>query len=101
MQKNGVSVAAAFGAKITVAAPDVGLYLVMGRSELAGADVRAAGGQVIMAIPGSFNLLAVMPATTFLRLKQHPNIAHIGPITIDSARFNHFLELIGLKQQSP
>lgn len=101
MVKQDSSVAAAFGAKIAVAAPDTGLYLVTGRSAFTAADVRAAGGQIIMAIPGSFNLIAVMPAASFLYLRQHPNVAHIGPITIDSARFNHFLELLGLKQQSP
>ena len=42
---NDQSMASAFGAKITVSAPDHGLYLIMGRSSSVISDVRVAGGQ--------------------------------------------------------
>lgn len=90
-------IASAFGAKITLSAPDHGLYLVMGRTAAMLDDLRTVGGQIVMVIPGSLSLLALMPATAFLILKGQPSIAHIGPISIDSARFNQLLARIGLE----
>lgn len=94
MKANGAALATAFGAKITLAAPTVGLYLIIGRSEAAVSDVRTAGGQIVMVIPHSLSLLALMPATAFLGLRGTPNIALIGPVAIDTDRFNQFLNLI-------
>jgi hypothetical protein len=53
--------------------------------------VRAAGGRVIWAVPGTFGLLAVMPVAGFMGLRGHRSIAHIGPVSVDSNRFNQFL----------
>lgn len=100
MTKESAALANAFGAKIGLSAPDLGLYLVMGRTAGAEALVRAAGAQVIMALPGSLNLLALMPVAVFLGLRGSPEIKHIGPVTIDSARFNQFLEALGLNHPS-
>lgn len=91
-------IASAFGAHITLSAPDLGLYLILGRTSAVIGDVRAVEGQLIMILPGGHNVLALLPAISFLALKGHPGIAHIGPITIDEDRFNHFLRVIGLLQ---
>jgi hypothetical protein len=72
------------------------LYLVMGRDAAPHVLVRLAGGQVVMTMPDATNLLAILPMPAFLTLRGHRDIAHIGPITIDSARFNQFLEALGL-----
>ncbi|MFN8378683.1 MAG: hypothetical protein U0452_08435 [Anaerolineae bacterium] len=95
---NEQGIASAFGAKVTLSAPDHGLYLVMGRTDSVITEVRAAGGQLVMILPGGRNLLAMMPTVSYLYLKTTPHIAHIGPITIDEDRFNHFLRLVGLQQ---
>lgn len=96
MKSSPPSVAAAFGAQINLSEPDAGLYLVVGRAAPPNAQVRLAGGQVVMSMPGTSNLLALLPTTGFLSLRGHRDIAHIGPITIDSTRFNQFLEALGL-----
>ncbi|MBL8146147.1 MAG: hypothetical protein JNL34_07160 [Anaerolineae bacterium] len=92
------SMASAFGAKITVAAPDHGLYLIMGRVPSVISDVRVAGGQPVIILPGGLDLLAMMPAASFLWLKGQPSVAQIGPVTIDEERFHQFLSLVGLQQ---
>jgi hypothetical protein len=99
VSSQGKSTAEAFGAKISIAMPDSGLYLVTGRAALPGQLVRSLHGQLIFIVPNSFTLLALMPATSFLALKTHRDIAHAGPVSIDSQRFNHFLELIGLNNK--
>lgn len=93
---SGKSTADVFGAKINIAVPDKGLYLVTGRESLPGQLVRFMNGQIVFVVPDSFSLLALMPATSFLALKNHREIAHVGPVAIDSGRFNRFLELTGL-----
>jgi hypothetical protein len=96
LNNKGKSTAEAFGAKIDITVPDRGLYLVTGRERLPAAAVRSMGGQIVFVVPESVSLLALLPTVSFLALKGHPEVAHAGPVSIDSARFNHFLELIGL-----
>lgn len=94
--KSDPSIADTFGAKINLSMPDRGMYLVMGRTESPAALVTHVGGQVVFPIPNSLSLLAIMPVTAYFRLRTDRDIAHVGPVTIDSRRFNHFLELVGL-----
>jgi hypothetical protein len=89
-----------FGAKIGVSMPDRGLYLVIGREVSPVALVSALNGQVVFQVPNSPRLLAVMPVSAFFSLRQHHDIAHVGPVTIHSERFNRFLELIGLNNHN-
>jgi len=89
--------AKAFGAKITVAAPDHGLYLVLGRTPSVVSDVRVAGGTPVILLHGGHDLLAMMSTTSFLWLKAQPSVLQIGPVTIDEERFNHFLSIVGLQ----
>ena len=72
------SVASAFGAKVTLSAPELGLYLVMGRVPAAASDITMAGGTLIFAIPDSLSFLALMSASSFLSLRRNPTIALIG-----------------------
>lgn len=90
------AMASSFGARIRLSAPDLGLYLIIGRAPGAETLIRSSGGQIIMSLPGSLNVLALMPMAVFLALRGSPEIAHIGPVTIDSYRFNQFLTSLGL-----
>ena len=95
---NDQGMASAFGAKITVSAPDHGLYLIMGRSSSVISDVRVAGGQPVIILPSGRDLLAMMPTASFLWLQGQPSVAQIGPVSIDEERFHQFLSLVGLQQ---
>lgn len=97
---SGVSIADVFGAKIRVSVPDRGLYLVIGRSESPTALVSSVKGQVVLQIPNRFGLLALISIAGFFALRKHPAILHIGPVSLQTERFNHFLELVGLNGQN-
>jgi hypothetical protein len=88
--------AQAFGARVATARVEHGLYLVVGRERSPYVLVRSAGGEVVMQISGSFTLLATMPFTSFLGLRRHPYIKHIGPVALDHARFEQFAAAAGL-----
>ncbi|MBK8025381.1 MAG: hypothetical protein IPK19_29315 [Chloroflexi bacterium] len=93
---SGVSIADVFGAKIRVSVPDRGLYLVIGRTESPTALVSSVKGQVVLQIPDRFGLLALISVSGFFALRRHPDILHIGPVTIQTERFNQFLAMVGL-----
>lgn len=98
--QNRGDIAQAFGAKVRVTMPDQGLYIVVGHSMLPSTAVQQAGGRVMFVVPNSTRLFAVMPATAFLALRSHPDIALVGPVTVDTQRFNQFVDLLRLHQQS-
>jgi hypothetical protein len=58
--------------------------------------VRSAGGQPLVQFPTSFALLALMRFEAFLALRGHPQLKHIGPVTLDHARFEQFVAAAGL-----
>ncbi len=99
MTQQKLTVAQSFDARIRVSAPDQGLYLVAGRAGSPLALVQQLGGQTIYQIPGSLKLLALLSGTAFLTLRSHAEIELVGPVSIDSARFNRFLQLVGIEQQ--
>lgn len=76
-----------FGAKIELAAPGSGLYLVQGRTEMPAGLIRQLGGQVVLQIPGSRMILAVLTGEAFLSLWANRQITHIGPVSPDPSRF--------------
>jgi len=85
------TIADVFGAQVSLAATDQGLFLVVGRSASPAALVRSARGRVAYQLPNDRALLAAMPLGSFVALRGHREIAHIGPVTIDGERFNQFL----------
>jgi hypothetical protein len=92
----GRSMAEAFGAKIKITMPDRALYLVIGHSESPASLVLTLNGQIVFKVPERPALLALLPIPAYFELKQHRSIAHIGAVSVDSERFNHFLEMLGL-----
>lgn len=76
--------------------PEHGLYLVIGRARSPFTVVRSVGGEALVQFPGTFVLLALMRFEAFLSLRGHPHLQHIGPVTIDRARFEQFMATIGL-----
>lgn len=90
------AIARAFGAQVATARPAQGLYLVIGRGRSPFALVRGAGGTPLLQFPRSFVLLALMPFAAFLALRGHPQLRHIGPVTLDHARFEQFAAAVGL-----
>ena len=93
------STASAFDAKIDLSIPNQGLYLIAGRGVPLAGLVRTAGGRITIQLPQN-KVLAVLPVDSFLAFRQHPDIAFIGPVSIDQARFAQFVA--GIKQaQTP
>jgi hypothetical protein len=90
------AMARAFGAQVHMARADHGLYLVVGRGRSPFVVVRSAGGEPLVQFPKSFALLALMRFETFLALRGHPQLQHIGQITLDPARFEQFAAAAGL-----
>lgn len=85
------STAEAFGAQVQISVRDRGLFLVLGRGKSPVAAVRAAGAQMVYEMPGDLALLAAMSVTASMALRRHRDIAHVGPVTIDAARFQQFV----------
>jgi hypothetical protein len=92
----GRSIADVFGAKIKITMPDQALYLVIGHGDTPAPLILARNGQIIFRVPQRPALLALLPIPAYFELKQHRSIAHIGAISVDSERFNHFLEMLSL-----
>ena len=91
------AVARGFGATIAVARPDGrGLYLVVGNNQSPEAAIVAAGGQVLVRIPGGVRVLAALPVAAQGLVQRHPSVALAGPVTIDPARFASFAALARL-----
>ena len=91
------STAQAFGATIDLSIPNQGLYLILGgRTPLAGL-VRSAGGYIPIQLPQN-KALAVLPVEAFLMFRRHPEIAFIGPVSVDQTRFAKFVAGINRAQ---
>jgi hypothetical protein len=90
------AIARAFGAQVTMARAEHGLYLVIGRDRSPFMTVRSAGGLTLVQFPGTFVTLALLRFEAFLALRGHPHLQHIGPVTLDHARFEQFAAAAGL-----
>ncbi|WP_372796855.1 hypothetical protein [Pontiella sp.] len=76
------------GAKITVAGPSKGLYLVIGRAGMIERLVSSAGGSIAMRFAGG-KILAALPFEGFMSLKANPDITRIGPVSLDMKRLEN------------
>ena len=116
------AIARAFGAQVTMARAEHGLYLVIGRDRSPFVAVGSAGGLTLVQFPGTFAAglaaerkgmgsaggltlvqfpgtfvtLALLRFEAFLALRGHPHLQHIGPVTLDHARFEQFAAAAGL-----
>ncbi len=90
------TIAGTFGARIRITPPDTGLFLVEGREMPPRQIISAHGGQIVLAIPGSNRVLALLPGTAYSGLLSHRDLRHIGPVSIDPERFEYFMEHSGL-----
>jgi len=86
--------ARSFGARVGVTMPDQGLYLVVGRSSALSGLVRGAGGQIALQL-SALKMLAILPITAYLGFRGHRDIAFIGPVTLDQARYAQFAAQLG------
>lgn len=91
------STAELFGAKIKVSLPGRALYLVIGHGETPDSLITRANGTVVYNVPDTHAVMALLPVTAYFALNRHHLIAHIGPVSIDAERFNHFLSLISVQ----
>jgi len=83
----------AMGAKIDIAAPGTGMYLVLGDTVSPESLIIKNGGEIALKI-STFIYLAIMPFESYLELKGLREIRKIGPVTIDIEKFNRALEKI-------
>lgn len=93
-------IARAFGANVRMTVADQGLYLVLGRRTSPVSAVRRAGGQVIMQIPNTHKLLALMHVEMAFACRSDPDVAFAGPVAVDPERFSRFAAQAGLDVNS-
>ena len=96
MENTGIGIspiASALGAKVSVASPGRGMYLVSGRGVSPEAMVRSMNGEVVLRL-SSRKLLATLPFTGYLRLHGNRDIASIGPVTVDINRLSEVAETL-------
>ena len=95
----GSSTARAFGATINLKTSDQGLFLVTGYGPSLIPLVKSAGGEVVLRLSDT-RVLASMRFKTYLAFRQNPEIAFIGPVSIDRERFARFMALLAQSRAS-
>jgi hypothetical protein len=90
-------IAKAMGAKIDIAGPGTGMYLVLGDTVSPESLIVKNGGEIALKI-STFIYLATMPFESYLELKGLREIRKIGPVTIDIEKFNRAIEKIAGNQ---
>jgi hypothetical protein len=99
---DGIEMARRFGASVDIAkADDSGLFLIVGAGVSPTGAITAIGGQIIVRLPGTVKVLAVLSAAAQSAAQRHPDIALVGPVMIDPARFAAFAALTGLDAEPP
>jgi len=86
-------IAAAMGARISLAGPKNGTYLVIGRGAQLDSLLRIAGGKIILRFNGR-KMLAALPFAGYLQLRDNYQISHIGPVTVDTKRLARVAEML-------
>jgi hypothetical protein len=87
----------AMGAKIDIARPGIGMYLVLGDTVSPESSIIKNGGEIALKI-STFIYLAIMPFESYLELKEMREIRKIGPVTIDIEKFNRAIQKISGNQ---
>ena len=84
---------AIMGAKVCIAAPDTGMYLVIGNLSSPESLVHQYEGSIVMKL-SSLAFLATLPFHGYLALKKHAGVKKIGPVSIDMERFNRTIRML-------
>jgi hypothetical protein len=85
----------AFDADIKVGESGPTLYYVVAKSGTTpDAAVRSVGGQIVSRLTSEEQVLALAPLAVHTTLRDHPDLATAGPVTIDPERFNRFVEMV-------
>lgn len=79
------------GAKIRVAGPQNGLYLIIAHTTQLEQLVARIGGKIAMRFTPD-KLLAALPFEGYMALKSDPRIARIGPVSLDPQRLKTLTE---------
>ena len=90
--------ARAFGAEISIIDGQA-LFYVVARTGNPDAAVRSAGGEIVTRLHSALQVLALAPLSAHVQLRDHPDLALAGPVTIDANRFERFTSLIGMKRK--
>jgi len=90
--------ARAFGAEISLVEGQA-LFYVVARTGTPDTAVRSAGGEIVTRLHSAPHALAFAPLSAHLQLRNHPDLALAGPVTIDPKRFERFTTLIGMKER--
>ncbi|HEX5593809.1 MAG TPA: hypothetical protein VFX35_10725 [Solirubrobacterales bacterium] len=90
--------ARAFGAEISITDGQA-LFYVVARKGTPDAAVRSAGGEIVTRLHSALQALALAPLSAHLQLRDHPDLAVAGPVTIDPDRFERFTTLIGMSRK--
>ena len=69
------------------------MFLVIGNSVSPERAVSNAGGSVVLKL-SAWNYLVTMPFSGYLSLKNHRDIARIGPVSVDVDRFNKMIAML-------
>jgi hypothetical protein len=59
----------------------------------------AGGGVIAARLSDPRHVLAVAPLASQAALRNHPAVAHAGPVSLDPQRFAHFAQLMGLDRR--
>jgi len=86
-------IAAAMGAKIELAGPARGMYLIIGTDLLPDKTVDTAGGEIVLRLKGN-KILATLPFAGYLYLRDDDRISHIGPVSVDIKRLTSVAEML-------
>ncbi len=78
-------IASAMGARMSIAGPARGRYLVIGRGTPLDALVRANQGEVVLRLNGE-KMLVTLPFAGYMSLRRSHQVSHIGPVTVDVKR---------------
>ena len=83
----------AMGARISLSGPGRSMYLIICHGSLLVSLVKAYYGEIVLALNGS-KMLATLPFTGYLGLRNDSRIAHIGPVNIDLQRLTKVARML-------
>jgi hypothetical protein len=86
-------VADAMGARISVASPPRGMYLITGHDTSLESLVRTTGGTVVLRLSHQ-KMLINLSFAGYLSLQGNHQISHIGPVTVDVERLAKVAESV-------
>lgn len=88
IEKKGI-----MGARIRIKGPERSIYLTTCNALLPEALIRQNGGEIVMKLT-SRNFLVTLPFSGFTALKNNPLIVKIGPVTVDTEKFERAYKML-------